>query len=132
MAVAEYFSAFAENVKSFWQGLDMKKWAESIGGSSAEAVMAAVFFGLSLAIGFLFKKYFKFVFVCLLVSAFIIKSLEVAQLLTIDWTAVQTLLGMKSATDFNTLLNIWFMWIRNNLLLFISSVVGFLVGYKLG
>ena len=124
--------AFAESAKKFWCDLDLKKWAEDVGGSSAEAIQAAIYFGLSLAIGYLFKKYFKLVFVCLLVSAFLIKALEFAQLLTINWDAIKSVLGITSSSDFNTSLNAWFGWIRGNLLLFISSVVGFLVGYKLG
>jgi len=132
MAAGEYINSFTDNIKQFWQNLDLKKWAQDVGGSSAEAVQAAVFFGLSLAIGFLFKKYFKFVFVCLIVAAFIIKGMEFTKLLTIDWDAIKTMFGLSSSSDFNGTLNLGFEWIRKNLLLFISSVVGFLVGYKLG
>jgi len=132
MPVGEYANSFLDSAKKNWQELDLKKWANDIGGSSSEAVQAAVYFGLSLAIGYLFKKYFKFIFVCLLVSAFTIKALEFAQLLTIDWSAIKTMLGLSSSSDFNSTLNLFFVWIRKNLLLFIASVVGFLVGYKLG
>lgn len=132
MAAESYANSFIESAKKFWNELDLKKWAQDVGGSSSEAVQAAVYFGLSLAIGYLFKKYFKFVFVCLLVAAFTIKALEFGQFLVIDWVAIKTTLGLSTATDFNTVLNMWFAWIRKNLLLFIASVVGFLVGYKLG
>jgi|SRR5579862_4441888 len=132
MAVGEYANSFLESVKKNWQELDLKKWTESIGGSSSEAVQAAVYFGLSLAIGYLFKKYFKFIFVCLFVAAFIIKAMEFSQLLVIDWATIKTMLGLSSSSDFNSTLNLFFAWVRSNLLLFIASVVGFLVGYKLG
>ena len=132
MSVSTFFDSFIESVKGFWQNLDLKQWSESIGGSSAEAIMAVVYFGLSFASGYLFKKYFKLFFACLLFAAFAIKMLEFLKFLTVDWEAIKISLGMNSTNDFNTLLNAWFAWIRHNLLLFIASVIGFLVGYKLG
>ena len=132
MSPEVHANSFLETTKKHWQELDLKKWTQDLGGSSSEAVQAAVYFGLSLAIGYLFKKYFKFIFVCLFVSVFIIKAMEFGHLLTIDWVAIKTMLGLSSSSDFNSTLNLFFIWIRKNLLLFIASVVGFLVGYKLG
>ncbi len=71
-------------------------------------------------------------FGCLIVSAFMIKALEYNHLITIDWTAVKALAGVGQSGDFNSVLNHFFDWIKNHLLLFIASLVGFLVGYKLG
>lgn len=132
MAIAEYITAFFESVKKFWQELDIKKWAEQIGGSSAEAVEAAIYFGLSFSVGFLFKKYFKIFFICLTVTFFMIKALEYGAFLTINWQAIKAFFGISGTTDFNTFLNHCFDWIKEHLLLFIASTVGFLVGYKLG
>lgn len=132
MAVAEYINTFFENVKKFWAGLDIKKWAEQIGGSSAEAVEAAIYFGLSFGVGYLFKKYFKVVFICIVLSLFMIKAMEYAKFLTIDWQAIKSFFGMTDATDFNMVINRCFDWIKDHLLLFIAATVGFLVGYKLG
>lgn len=132
MAVAEYANTAFESVKKFFNELDIKKWAENVGGSSAEAVEAAIYFGLCFAIGFLFKKYFKMLFVCIIISLFMIKALEYGKFLTIDWAAIKAVLGMSGTTDANVIINHWFDWIKGHLLLFISSVVGFLVGYKLG
>ncbi len=41
-------------------------------------------------------------------------------------------MGFDSAADFNAILNDIFSWIKDNFIIFISSVVGFLIGYKLG
>jgi len=132
MVIAEYLNVMFESIKKFWNELDIKKWAEGIGGSSAEAVEAALYFGLSFASGYLFKKYFKIVFVSLIVTVFVIKALEYGHFLIIDWTAIKTFLGMDGAADFNTIVNRCFDWMKDHLLLFIASVIGFLVGYKLG
>lgn len=132
MAIAEYLNAFFESVKKFWQELDVKKWAEQIGGSSAEAVEAAIYFGLSFSIGFLFKKYFKILFICIVVTLFMIKALEYGNFLVINWDAIKAFFGITESLDFNIFMNRCFDWIKDHLLLFIASVVGFLVGYKLG
>ncbi len=132
MSVADYANSMVSNIKKFWSELDIKGWAEKIGGSSAEAVEAAIYFGLSFGVGFLFKKYFKQVFICLVVALFMIKIMEYANFLVIDWAAIKTFFGMTGVSDFNALTNRGFDWIKNHLLLFIATTVGFLVGYRLG
>ncbi|MFH1644638.1 MAG: FUN14 domain-containing protein [bacterium] len=93
---------------------------------------AAIYFGSGFAIGFLFKKYFKFVLLTLVASIILIKILEYNMVLEIDWEGMNVLMGFDSAADFNAIVNDIFSWIKNNFIIFISSVVGFLVGYKLG
>jgi uncharacterized membrane protein (Fun14 family) len=132
MSVGAYLSSFLESVKKFWNEVDLKKWSEDIGGSSSEAVEAAMYFGLCFCTGFLFKKYCKIVITCLVFSVILIKVMEYNHLIGIDWNAMSAMFGLESATDFNSLLNLFFDWIKNHLLLFIASSVGFLVGYKLG
>jgi len=132
MSVAEYVHSAWESVKQFWNTFDLKKWSEQIGGSSSEAIEAAVYFCLSFGVGFLFKKYFKFLFFSLLCAVIMIKVLEYNHFLTIDWTAIKEFLGIGGTVDTNQLINRGFDWIKAHLLLFIAVTVGFLVGYKLG
>lgn len=127
--VQSYFAAFFESVKKFWQDFDLKKWADSIGGASAEAIMAVVYFMLSFAAGFLCRKYFKYIFICCIFAFFTIKGLEFIKVITVDWRAIRYLTGMVTGGNF---FNTFFMWIKAHLLLFIAATVGFLVGYKLG
>ncbi|MBD3273277.1 hypothetical protein GF385_02930 [Candidatus Dependentiae bacterium] len=126
------FEAFIEWLKSLWDKVDIKQWAEDIGGSSSEAVQAAIYFGLGFAFGFLFKKYFKFVFFSLLVAIVLILVLQYNRVLDIDWKALNVLLGFEPSADIGVVLNSMFDWIKQNLIIFISSTVGFLIGYKLG
>lgn len=132
MAVNQTVSNALETGKKLFSGIDLKKWADQIGGSSAEAIEAAVYFSLCLASGFLFKKYFKMVFVCLIVSGFIILGMEYLKFLTIDWVSIKATFGISAGMDASAMATHFFDWIKAHLLLFISSVVGFLIGYKLG
>ena len=126
------FSTVIEWISNLWDKIDIKGWAQEIGGGSAEAVEAAIYFGSGFAIGFLFKKYFKFILTTLIVSIIVIKILEYNMVLEIDWEGLNVFMGFDSAADFNTILNDIFSWIKDNFIIFISSVVGFLIGYKLG
>ncbi len=127
-----WYSAWWASIKQFWTTFDLRKWSEQLGGSSAEAIEAAVYFCLSFGVGFLFKKYFKFLFFSLICAAIIIKVLEYNQFLMIDWTAIKTALGISGTVDANQVINHCFDWVKAHLLLFIAVTVGFLVGYKLG
>lgn len=133
MSIDSTVHSILNNIKKFWQEFDLKKWSEEIGGSSSQAVQAAVYFGLSFAIGFLFKKYFKFMFMCMVVSVFIILTLHYNNLVIIETAKIKALLGLgDTGGDMSVTINRFFDWIRDNLLLFIASIVGFFVGYKLG
>ncbi|MFH1461578.1 MAG: FUN14 domain-containing protein [bacterium] len=130
--VASKLEVFVSWLKALWGKIDIKQWAQDIGGSSSEAIHAAVYFGIGFAVGFLFKKYFKFVFFTLLIAAILILVLEYNKVLEIDWKALNVLLGFEPTADVGVFLNTTFDWIKQNLITFISCTVGFLIGYKLG
>ena len=52
--------------------------------------------------------------------------------LIIDWNAIKVFFGITPNADVNVMINHAFDWIKAHLLLFIASIVGFLIGYKLG
>lgn len=126
------FASFVEWIKGIWDKINIKEWAESVGGSSAEAVQAAIYFGVGFAVGFLFKKYFRFIFFVLLVSIVIVLFLQYNKILDIDWEALNILMGFEPAADIGAMLNSMFAWIKANLIISIASAAGFLIGYKLG
>jgi uncharacterized membrane protein (Fun14 family) len=134
MAVTGVVGSYLDTAKGFWNNFSLQKWAESIGGSSAEAVIAAVYFSVSFLLGFIFKKYFKILFVCVILTIISIKMLEYRDFLIIDWNAIETWLGWGKGEpiSLNVLFDTFFDWLKDHLLVAISSAIGFLVGYKLG
>ena len=130
--IASKLEIFIEWARSIWEKVNIKGWAQDIGGSSSEAVQTAIYFGIGFAVGFLFKKYFKFVFFTILTSLLLILILEYNQVLNVDWTALNVLLGFDPSADVGIILNTTFDWIKENLITFVASTVGFLIGYKLG
>ena len=132
MELTSNFQSFVDWIKELWNKVNIKEWAESVGGSSAEAVQAAIYFGVGFAVGFLFKKYFKFLFATLFIAVVFILLLEYNKVLDIDWQALNVLVGFEPTADVGVVLNSTFDWIKANLIVFVSSAVGFLIGYKLG
>lgn len=115
--------------KGWWASLNLEKW---FGESSTDAVNVAVCFVAFFAIGFLFKKYLKFIFMCLVVSFLLIKGLEYYKILDIDWEALNTFLGLEPTATLGSITGATLEWIRGHLIVSISSAAGFLIGYKLG
>lgn len=132
MEVASTFSSVVDWLKDLWDKINIKEWAEKIGGTSSEAVQAAIYFGVGFAVGFLFKKYFKFLFFSLAIAVVLVLVLQYNKVLDIDWEALNILMGFEPTADVGTMMNSLFDLIKANLLVFVSSVVGFLIGYKLG
>ena len=124
-------SAF-DMFKTYWQKIDLKKWSQDIGGSSAEAIHAALYFLLAFGLGFLLKKYCKYLISGIVIALIAIKFLEYNKILTIDWQAVKAMTGVSSTADLNAFANAGIVWVKANIFLFGASVIGVLLGYRLG
>ena len=129
--VKELNKAF-ETIKVYIQKIDLKKWSQDIGGSSADAVHASLYFVLSFGAGFLIKKYFRSLLATFFMAIILIKLFEYNALITIDWVAIKKLTGISSTAHFNAMINILITWIKKNIFLFGAAVIGFLLGYRLG
>jgi len=114
--------------KNWLQSFNLEQWF----GESSDAIQVALCFVSFFAIGFLLKKYLRFILMCLIVSFLIIKGLEHYAVLDIDWEALNTLLGFEPTSTLSTVANKFVIWVKSNVVITISSTLGFLVGYKLG
>lgn len=132
MSFTKNMYSMFDAIKNTMHKIDLKKWAQSIGGSSADAVYAALCFVLAFGAGFLLKKYFKYLFVGALIALVTIKFLEYNKVLSINWGVIQAATGIRTAADLNTWANVFIAWIKNNVFLFVSVSIGFLLGYRLG
>ncbi len=132
MSVNEYFNNAWASVKQFWIDLDVKNWLQEVAGSSSEVVDTALCFGLSFGVGFLFKRYFKSFFFTLLACVVVVKVLEYNQFITMHWDTINDAFGVGADFTFNAFAMQVIDWVKLNFILFIVSLLGFLVGYKLG
>jgi uncharacterized membrane protein (Fun14 family) len=132
MSFSTTVNGIFDAIKTNWQKVDLKKWSQDIGGSSAEAVHAALYFVLAFGVGFTLKKYFRYLVSGLFLAIILIKLLEYNGILSINWSQLRALTGVGSAADLNTVANAFIAWVKNNIFLFGASVIGILLGYRLG
>ena len=125
---ALYYSI--ESAKKLWQGIDLKRWSENIGGSSAEYVLAAFYFVIAFGLGYFLRSRLKFMFGSLVVCFLLIKIMEYNNLARVDWNAIRFMLGIGG--NINTAFANALAWIQSHILLSVAAVVGFLIGAKLG
>lgn len=117
------------SIKSWWSTVDLEK---IFGESSSEAVHVAICFVSFFAVGFLFKRWLKFIFVSLLLTIAIIKGLEYQKILDIDWEALNVFLGLEPAATIGTIATNLFEWVKAHVVITIAATLGFLIGCKLG
>lgn len=121
-----------ENVTNWlsdlWNKLEVDKW---FGDQYSEALRVSVYFVACFAVGFLFKKYLKYLLVSVILAIILIKGMEYYKILDIDWEALNTFLGFKPTATIGAISKLGIDWIKNNLVVSISAVLGFLLGYKL-
>ncbi len=102
--------------------------------TSATLLQMAIYFGVGIMIGYMLKKYGKFVIVLIL---FILGLLLVQQIGLVDITVhtdkVQELFGLQpTAYDDKHLLVGYWEWVKAHVALVLSLSIGFLVGLRIG
>ena len=58
--------------------------------------------------------------------------LDYGNIVTIDWTILHNFFETNEGTNSTTMINLFFAWIKNNVVLFLSSVIGFIFGCLVG
>ena len=124
------FQEIIDSIKNWWSSLGIEQ--KILGDASYDAVQVSIFFVTFFAIGFLFKKYLRFIFMSLLITFLVIKGLEYYKLVHVDWGSLKSMAGFDPAATLEMMYTKVSTWIRTNMIVFLSSFVGFVVGYKLG
>jgi uncharacterized membrane protein (Fun14 family) len=121
-----------QTAKRLWNLVDLHAWALKIGGAHAEAVLAAFYFVIAFVAGYFLRCRLKFLVGSLFVTFCVIKVLEAHNLVRVDWQSLYVACGMGPNGDVGVLFTTWFLWVKAHILLFVTTIVGFVVGAKLG
>lgn len=120
-------------ISNLLEKLNLTALLEKIGLSAVDGSRIIYFFLASFAIGFLFKKYFKFLLGCIIVMGAVYFVLNSHNILHVDMVALRSFVGYDAAKmDPNSVLNMSVEWIKANVYVFGASLAGFIFGYKLG
>ncbi len=88
--------------------------------------------GVGFFVGFLFKRYFRYVLILIITYVGLIWILGESDFVLINWSHIQRLAHISPSDTVGTVLTSTAHWVRQNLVLVVSSLFGFLVGYRLG
>lgn len=90
------------------------------------------YIGVGFFVGFLFKRYFKYVLIFIVTYIGLIWVLGESDFVLINWTHIQSLAHVSPNDTVGTVFSSTICWIRQNMALVFGSLFGFIVGYKLG
>ncbi len=111
--------------------LDLDTWYAKL--RQSPAALAAICFGGGFAVGFLFKRFFKFLLFTVLIAAGVIVFLHYKNMVIVDWVALSQYIGLDpEQIRLATAIEVTWHWVTHHSLVAISSAAGFVVGYKLG
>lgn len=101
--------------------------------SQNKLIEIALYLGIGFLTGFLLRKYAQFVafLVLILVGLILLQQMELINI-TMHWDKIENFFGIqKVVASTDTLSTIW-SWIKLNLAIVVSFIVGFLFGIKIG
>ena len=128
-ASAEQMS-FLERMRSYLNPSNLK---QTIITSKDTIIEMGLYIAIGFAIGFALKKYSKYVLVALLCIAglVILQQFEFVSL-SFNMAKVQEVFGFRSSQLDGDMMAVYWHWIKLNLTIVISFVIGLLLGLKIG
>ncbi len=97
---------------------------------SVDLMRLALYGGVSFIIGFLIKRYFRSLFIGILLSLVLIGFLHYTQIITLDFAKLNALLGLSADRSLESYLHLATSWVKDNVVLALSIFIGFIIGYK--
>ena len=117
------------------QSLNMQNIMDKVRHSKDKLFEAGLYAGIGFISGFLLKKYSTYVLVCVLVliGLGVLQHLEVINVL-INWDKVNELFGIQAAQTVtaDSLIATAWEWVKLNMVISISYLVGLFIGLKVG
>jgi len=112
--------------------ITVQDWYSQVDLSASRIIELVSCFGVAFFIGFLLKKYFRYVIIALL--ALIIGSLILNHVgaIQINWAKIQAFFGINTQDTIGSFSRNIVEWFKSHALIAITAVVGFILGYCLG
>ncbi len=88
------------------------------------------FLGIGVIIGFISRRYFRFLTSGLLVAILLIKALEYQHVLKIDWDLINSTLGFRADLSLESWALEIYAWAKSNIYLTAAGFIGFFIGYR--
>lgn len=130
----DWFTKLGNKTGVFLEALRLKiaHMLETLELTPNKIIEICSYIGVGLFVGFLLKKYFRLVLFFVLFFAGLVWALSEFNLVVINWDCAQNLAHVTPNDTVGSLLTSTAHWVRQNLVIVVSSFFGFIVGYKIG
>ena len=127
-AVTQQHGSIIESIKKF----DIKGVIQHIKDQPINWLEVGTFLAAGVLAGFLFRRYFRGLVVWSLIALATVIVFDYVGFVDIKWETVQGILGTSPAASIDMYLQHGLVWIKSNVPLVISLIIGFTIGVKVG
>ena len=100
--------------------------------SWAKITEYGVALGGGILVGFLVRRFGRQTIIIFIVFIAVLAGLNYFELIAIDWTKVKEFVGLAPAETVEAFFKDYWQWAKIHIVAVIVSVVGFVIGYKIG
>jgi len=119
---------------TFKEKFNLDGLTEKVKTSKDKIIEVGIYLGLGFLVGFLLRRFSKFLIVLLLFIAAIIllDQFDIIKV-AVNWNKVQEVFGIRVVqTVDGSLLSTYWAWVKTNFLVVFSFLIGFAIGLKVG
>jgi len=118
----------------WWESVEryFEQSIQKLGVTLQDIVQILSFLGIGFFLGFLLKKYMRYFFIITLVMIVFFVVFDRFGIILIDWAHIQQLTGIDPNSTIQQCGECILMVVRDNLVLSISCIIGFIIGYRVG
>ncbi len=100
--------------------------------SWARATEYGTALGGGIVIGFLVRRYGRQTILTIIAFAALLGGLAYFDLITLDWPKVKELAGFAPADTVEVFFKDYLQWVQAHIITVLVSIIGFIIGYKIG
>ncbi len=130
--IPEPVSTAAPVAQSWWESCQQYIYQvlERFKLNTHDLIQLLAFFVMGFCVGFLFKKYVRYFFILTLLFVLLIMIFNRMGIVLINWGHMQQLTGIDSGMTLKQCFEQIALMVRENLLLTISALIGFMLGFR--
>ena len=119
-------------VEALKEKLHLQEIYEKFDITSGVVADALIFLVVGFLGGFLLKKYVRYAIIAIVALFLAIKGLESIGVISIDWIKFQTWAGLQPTDTVDSVFSCCTQWVKENVIVTVSFLLGFLVGMRFG
>jgi uncharacterized membrane protein (Fun14 family) len=110
--------------------LNLKMWLGKMNLTTDRVIEIASYLGIGFILGFLLKRSFKYFIIAICVTGLVICGLH--SIGAINWEIVKAYFRVQPMGTVNSVFAQYLEWVKSNLSMVITILIGFFIGFKIG